>query len=154
MSKLDARCQLCAWDRLRALSNQLLEPSLVLGCIFFIKLARATNRARELSWARACALVRDRARLIAWPALKTFLPHPLKNHPQSAPEKSPSIHSLAIGYECAITGYYLRDVIHALLSFTRLATILMKVKTGNLTYLNLRGAWKKQNSTVDQRFFV
>ena len=58
MSKLDARCQSRAWDRLCALSIQLLELSLVLGCIFFIKLARATNRARELSWAHACTLVR------------------------------------------------------------------------------------------------
>ena len=58
MSKLDARCQSCARDRLRVLNIQFLELSLVLGCILFIKLERATNRARELSWARTCALVR------------------------------------------------------------------------------------------------
>ena len=34
-----------------------------------------TNRARELSWARACALVRDRARLIERPG--TDGPEPL-----------------------------------------------------------------------------
>ena len=59
MGELDARCQSLAWDRLRALNIQFLELSLVLGCIPFIKLERATNRARELSWACACALVRD-----------------------------------------------------------------------------------------------
>ena len=53
MSKLDVRCQSCAQDHLRALNIQFLELSLVLGYILFIKLARATNRARELSWARA-----------------------------------------------------------------------------------------------------
>ena len=66
MSRLDARCQSRAWDSLRALSIQLLELSLVLGCIFFIK-TRATNQARELSWVRACALVRDGVRLINRP---------------------------------------------------------------------------------------
>ena len=49
MSKLDARCQLRAWDPLGALKVQFLELSLVLGCIIYIKLERATNRARELS---------------------------------------------------------------------------------------------------------
>ena len=58
MSKLDARCQSCAWDRLRALNIQLLELPLVPGCILSINLARVTNRARELSWARACAIAR------------------------------------------------------------------------------------------------
>ena len=47
-----ARCQSRAWDRMRALNIQFLELSLVLGCILFIKLVRATNRACELSWAR------------------------------------------------------------------------------------------------------
>ena len=67
MSKLDAHCQSRAWDSLRALNIQLLALSFVLGCIFFIKLAWATNRVRELSWARGSALVRERARLIARP---------------------------------------------------------------------------------------
>ena len=69
MSKLDVYCQSRAWDSLRALKIQLSELSLVLGCIFFIKLARATNRARELSWARA-----DRARLIERPAELSLSP--------------------------------------------------------------------------------
>ena len=68
MSKLDARCQSHAWDCLRALNIQFLELPLVLGCILVIKLARTTNRARELRWTRACALVRDRARLTERPA--------------------------------------------------------------------------------------
>ena len=38
-----------------------------MGCIFLIKLARATDRARELSWVRACALVRDRVHLLERP---------------------------------------------------------------------------------------
>ena len=67
LSKLDARCQSRTRDPLRALNIQLLELSLLFGCILSIKLARATNRARELSWTRACALVRDRARLIEMP---------------------------------------------------------------------------------------
>ena len=58
MSKLDAGRQSLVWDSLRMLNIQLPELSLVLGCIFFIKLVRATNRARDLSWARACVLVR------------------------------------------------------------------------------------------------
>ena len=68
MSKLDARCQSCAWDHLCVLSIQLQELSLVLGCIFVIMLVRATNRASDLSWASACALVCDRSRLIERPA--------------------------------------------------------------------------------------
>ena len=72
MSKLGARCQSRTWDRLRALKSQLCELSLALGCIFLIKLARATKRARELSWARAYALVRDRARLIERPATGAY----------------------------------------------------------------------------------
>ena len=67
MSKLDARCQSSAWGRLRARNIQFLELSLVLGSILFIKLERATNRARELSWARTCVLVRDCAHLIEKP---------------------------------------------------------------------------------------
>ena len=58
MSKLDARCQSHAWERWRALYIQLLEFSLVLGCILFIKLAQVTNRAHELSWECACARLR------------------------------------------------------------------------------------------------
>ena len=58
MSRLDARCQSRAWDSLRAINIQLLELSLVLGSIFYTELARATNRGRELNWARACALLR------------------------------------------------------------------------------------------------
>ena len=54
MSKLDVRCQSRTWDHLRALNIQFLELSLVLGCIFFIKLA---YQARELSWAFACMLM-------------------------------------------------------------------------------------------------
>ena len=69
MRKFNARCQLRAWDHLRALNIQLLDLSFVLGCASLIKLARATCRARELSLARACALVRDRARLIERPVL-------------------------------------------------------------------------------------
>ena len=60
MNKVDARCESGAWDCLCVLNIQFLELSLVLGCILFIKLERVTNGARELSWARACALVHDR----------------------------------------------------------------------------------------------
>ena len=62
MNKLDARCQSRAWDRLRAINIQFLELSLVLGCILFIKLERATNRARELIWTGLDACLRARAR--------------------------------------------------------------------------------------------
>ena len=72
MSKLDARCQSRAWGCLRALNSPLRELSLVLGGKFFRNLARATNRARELSWAGAYALVRDRARLIERPDYAQF----------------------------------------------------------------------------------
>ena len=72
VSKLDACCQSCKWDSLRALKTKLLEISLVLGCIFFIKLARATNRARELSWACVCMLVRDHTCLIERPVFAYF----------------------------------------------------------------------------------
>ena len=48
---------------------------LILACILFIKLARATDRARELSWARACALVRDCARPIESPDLIYIFVH-------------------------------------------------------------------------------
>ena len=72
MSKLEARCQSRAWDRLRALNTEILKLSLILRCILFIKLERATNRERELSWTRACVLVRDRARLIERPVYARF----------------------------------------------------------------------------------
>ena len=64
MSRLGMRCQSRKWDSLHALNIQLLELSLVLGCIFVIKLAHVTNQACELSWAHACMLVCDCACLI------------------------------------------------------------------------------------------
>ena len=67
MSKLDAHCQSCIWDCLRMLKVQIVELSLVLGCILLIKLERATNRVHELSWARACAFMCHHACLIERP---------------------------------------------------------------------------------------
>ena len=67
MSKFGACCQSRTWDCLRALKSQLCELSLALGCIFLIKLLRAKNRVRELSWAHACTLVHDRVHLIERP---------------------------------------------------------------------------------------
>ena len=63
MSRLNMRCKSHTWDNLHALKIQLLDLSIV-GCIFFIKLARATNRARELSWAHDWALMGDLVHLI------------------------------------------------------------------------------------------
>ena len=48
MSKVDPRCQSCTWGPLHVLNIQLLDISLVLGCILFIKLVRATNQVHEL----------------------------------------------------------------------------------------------------------
>ena len=65
------------WDHLHALKIQFLELSLVLGCILLIKLAGATNRACELSRARACALVRDHSRLIERPGITIYIENAL-----------------------------------------------------------------------------
>ena len=78
MSKLGTHCQLRTWDRLHALNIELLDLSLVPGCILSINLALATNRARELSWARACVLMHDCSRLIERPVFgvgRSFLSH-------------------------------------------------------------------------------
>ena len=64
MSKLDVRWQSRAWDRFWTLTIQLREFYLMLACIFLKKLARATNRTRDLRWAHAYALVSDRTRPI------------------------------------------------------------------------------------------